>query len=82
MHQETAFFDHTKTGELVNRLSADTALVSQAVTANISDGLRSTVMALAGVGMMVRVVCCGEGRVEGEGEMGKERVVIMVLMYR
>ncbi|XP_045123243.1 ATP-binding cassette sub-family B member 10, mitochondrial-like [Portunus trituberculatus] len=52
MHQETAFFDHTKTGELVNRLSADTALVSQAVTANISDGLRSTVMALAGVGMM------------------------------
>lgn len=52
MHQETAFFDHTKTGELVNRLSADTALVSQAVTANISDGLRSTVMAMAGVGMM------------------------------
>lgn len=52
MHQETGFFDNTKTGELVNRLSADTALVSQAVTSNISDGLRSSVMALAGVGMM------------------------------
>lgn len=56
MRQETGFFDNTKTGELVNRLSADTALVSQAVTSNISDGLRSSVMALAGVGMMVRVI--------------------------
>ncbi|CAL4129641.1 unnamed protein product, partial [Meganyctiphanes norvegica] len=52
MSQEIAFFDTNKTGELVNRLSADTSLVSQAVTMNISDGLRSTIMALAGVGMM------------------------------
>ncbi|XP_076066354.1 ATP-binding cassette sub-family B member 10, mitochondrial-like [Oratosquilla oratoria] len=53
IRQETAFFDSNKTGELINRLSADTALVSQSVTMNISDGLRSLVMALAGVGMMV-----------------------------
>ncbi|XP_045584652.2 ATP-binding cassette sub-family B member 10, mitochondrial [Procambarus clarkii] len=52
MKQEVAFFDTNKTGELINRLSADTAVVSQSVTMNISDGLRSSVMALAGVGMM------------------------------
>lgn len=54
MKQEVAFFDKNKTGELVNRLSADTALVSQCVTMNISDGLRSAVMVVAGVSMMVR----------------------------
>lgn len=53
VNQEIAFFDENKTGELINRLSADTSLVSQSVTMNISDGLRSVVMALAGVGMMV-----------------------------
>jgi len=51
--QEIAFFDKNKTGELVNRLSADTSLVSQSVTMNISDGLRSTFMVIAGVSMMV-----------------------------
>ena len=56
MRQEVAFFDHSRTGELVNRLSADTALVSQTVTGNISDGLRATAMAGASVSMMVR---CG-----------------------
>ncbi|KAJ9579752.1 hypothetical protein L9F63_004589, partial [Diploptera punctata] len=52
VRQEVAFFDKNKTGELVNRLSADTSLVSQSVTMNISDGLRSTVMVAAGVSMM------------------------------
>lgn len=56
MKQEIGFFDTNKTGELINRLSADTSLVSQSVTMNISDGLRSVVMAMAGVGMMVRVL--------------------------
>lgn len=50
--QETAFFDLHRTGELINRLSADTALVSQSVTMNISDGLRSGIMVVAGVTMM------------------------------
>jgi len=50
--QETAFFDKNKTGELINRLSADTQLVSQTVTQQVSDGLRSGMMTLAGVGMM------------------------------
>jgi len=50
--QEVAFFDKTKTGELINRLSADSQLVSQTVTQQVSDGLRSGFMTLAGVGMM------------------------------
>ncbi|RXG61914.1 ATP-binding cassette sub-family B member 10, mitochondrial [Armadillidium vulgare] len=50
--QEITFFDMNRTGELINRLSADTSTVSQSVTLNISDGLRSMVMVIAGVGMM------------------------------
>ncbi|OXA59539.1 ATP-binding cassette sub-family B member 10, mitochondrial [Folsomia candida] len=55
LKQDIAFFDKNKTGELINRLSADTSLVSQSVTMNISDGLRSTFMITAGVGMMIYV---------------------------
>ena len=50
--QEACYFDKTKTGMLVNRLSADSQLVGQALTQQISDGLRSTLMTTAGVGMM------------------------------
>ena len=53
IRQEISFFDKNKTGELINRLSTDTSLVGQSVTMNISDGLRSSVQALAGVSMMV-----------------------------
>lgn len=53
MQQEVAFFDRNRTGELINRLSTDTSLVSQCVTMNISDGLRSSIMVCAGVSMMV-----------------------------
>ena len=54
--QEIAFFDKTRTGELVNRLSTDTSLVGQSVTTNISDGLRSTAQAVGGISMMVSTV--------------------------
>lgn len=53
--QEMGFFDKTRTGELINRLSTDTSLVGQSVTMNISDGLRAVVQAVGGVGMMVFV---------------------------
>ena len=52
--QEIAFFDKNKTGELINRLSADTSLVSQCVTSNIAEGLRSTTLVVAAVSMMVK----------------------------
>lgn len=53
LKQEQGWFDSKPTGELINRLSSDTQMVGQALTSNISDGLRSTVMVLAGSGMMV-----------------------------
>ncbi|KAJ8308440.1 hypothetical protein KUTeg_013314 [Tegillarca granosa] len=55
MKQEVAFFDKTKTGELINRLSTDSTLVGNSVTMNISDGLRSVGQAVGGVGMMIYV---------------------------
>nr|XP_021382812.2 ATP-binding cassette sub-family B member 10, mitochondrial [Lonchura striata domestica] len=50
--QEIAFFDKTRTGELINRLSSDTALLGRSVTENLSDGLRAGAQASVGVGMM------------------------------
>ncbi|XP_050442336.1 ATP-binding cassette sub-family B member 10, mitochondrial [Adelges cooleyi] len=55
LSQETAYFDRHKTGELINRLSSDCLLVSQTVTTNISDGLRSTIMVVCGVSFMLAV---------------------------
>lgn len=55
LRQETAFFDRTRTGELINRLSADTILVGKAVTDNVSDGLRAVAQSVAGVSMMASI---------------------------
>ncbi|XP_050499693.1 ATP-binding cassette sub-family B member 10, mitochondrial [Diabrotica virgifera virgifera] len=53
LRQEQGWFDKRPTGELVNRLSADTQIVGSALSQNISDGLRSLVMVFAGTGMML-----------------------------
>lgn len=50
--QEQGWFDRKSTGELINRLSADTQVVGQVLSQNISDGLRSTLMVFAGTSMM------------------------------
>uniref|UniRef100_A0A8C7TW89 ATP binding cassette subfamily B member 10 n=1 Tax=Oncorhynchus mykiss TaxID=8022 RepID=A0A8C7TW89_ONCMY len=55
LRQEVGFFDKTRTGELINRLSADTALIGRSVTDNLSDGLRAVAQATAGVSMMFYV---------------------------
>lgn len=55
LRQEVAFFDRSRTGELINRLSADTAVVGRSITDNLSDGLRAVAQAAAGVSMMVSV---------------------------
>lgn len=52
IRQEIAFFDRTRTGDLVTRLSNDTTLIGMSLTQNISDGLRSSIAVLGGVGMM------------------------------
>lgn len=51
--QDVEFFDKNQTGEIINRLSADTVVVGKAVTDNVSDGLRSVAQAAVGIGMMV-----------------------------
>uniref|UniRef100_A0A8D8HX92 ATP-binding cassette sub-family B member 10, mitochondrial n=1 Tax=Culex pipiens TaxID=7175 RepID=A0A8D8HX92_CULPI len=53
LNQEAGWFDQRGTGELVNRLSSDTFQVGNSLSMNLSDGLRSTAMILAGAGMMV-----------------------------
>lgn len=39
--QDISFFDSNKTGELMNRLSSDTAVIQSCLSVNISMGLRS-----------------------------------------
>ncbi|GIY79627.1 ATP-binding cassette sub-family B member 10, mitochondrial [Caerostris extrusa] len=51
--QEPAFFDRTKTGELINRISADTTTVGMSITNNISDGLRYSFIFAAASGLMI-----------------------------
>ncbi|GAA6220103.1 ATP-binding cassette sub-family B member 10, mitochondrial [Lates japonicus] len=55
LRQEVAFFDKNRTGELINRLSSDTAVVGSSITDNLSDGLRAVAQAAAGVSMMFYV---------------------------
>ncbi len=47
--QEMPFFDFSKTGELLGRLSADTAVLQNALSVNISMLIRNTVQAIGGI---------------------------------
>ncbi|XP_037936205.1 ATP-binding cassette sub-family B member 10, mitochondrial [Teleopsis dalmanni] len=53
LHQESSWFDTKGSGELVNRLSNDAFFIGNALSQNVSDGLRSIVMVVAGTGMMI-----------------------------
>ncbi len=53
MSQEVAFFDERKTGELTNRLSSDTTVLQNTVSANISMALRNGAQALGGMVMLL-----------------------------
>lgn len=50
--QEVAFFDQRRTGELVNRLASDTAVVQNAVSVNISMALRNAAQAIGGFALL------------------------------
>lgn len=52
IRQDMAFFDRNRTGELISRLSVDTAIVGKSITGNVSDGLRAFATALVGTSMM------------------------------
>lgn len=50
--QEIAFFDVTRTGELLSRLSEDTQVIKNAATTNLSEALRNLSTAFIGLGFM------------------------------
>jgi len=54
IEQEIAFFDVTRTGELLNRLSEDTQVIKNASTTNLSEALRSLATAVIGLGFMLQ----------------------------
>ncbi|KAJ2008370.1 ATP-binding cassette permease mdl1 [Coemansia thaxteri] len=53
MNQDLGFFDRNRSGDLVSRLSTDTSIVSKSITNNVSDGLRASISAVTGLGMML-----------------------------
>lgn len=50
--QEIAFFDVTRTGELLSRLSEDTQIIKNAATTNLSEALRNITTTSIGLGFM------------------------------
>ena len=52
INQEIAFFDVTRTGELLSRLSEDTQIIKNAATVKLSDAMQSIGTALLGIGFM------------------------------
>ncbi|KAF4375974.1 hypothetical protein F8388_010112 [Cannabis sativa] len=50
--QEIAFYDVTRTGELLSRLSEDTQIIKNAATTNLSEALRNVTTAIIGVFFM------------------------------
>ncbi|KAJ6970268.1 ABC transporter B family member 25 [Populus alba] len=53
INQEIAFFDVTRTGELLSRLSEDTQIIKNAATSNLSEALRNVSTAFIGLGFML-----------------------------
>ena len=53
--QNAEFFDANRIGDLISRLSSDTIIVGKSITQNMSDGLRSMVSGVAGLGLMAYV---------------------------
>ncbi|BBM82779.1 multidrug ABC transporter ATP-binding protein [Candidatus Uabimicrobium amorphum] len=51
--QDIAFFDSSRTGELMSRLSSDTTILQNTVSVNISQMLRGIVASLGGIAFLV-----------------------------
>lgn len=52
IQQEIAFYDVTRTGELLSRLSEDTQIIKSAATTNLSEALRNVTTSMIGIGFM------------------------------
>ena len=53
VRQEIAFFDTRRTGELLSRLTADSTAVQTALTNDLSNALRCTLLVIGGTGMLL-----------------------------
>jgi ATP-binding cassette subfamily B protein len=53
LNQSPAFFETTRTGEVLSRLTTDTTLVQTVVGSSLSLGLRNSVMAIGALAMLV-----------------------------
>ncbi len=53
LRQSPEFFEHTRTGEVLSRLTTDTTLVQTVVGSSFSLGLRNVVMGIGALGMLV-----------------------------
>jgi len=53
LQHDMAFFDKNRVGEIVSRLSSDALVVGQAVSTNLSDGLRSLFTICGSAGLMI-----------------------------
>jgi ATP-binding cassette subfamily B protein len=53
LRQSPQFFEHTQTGEVLSRLTADTTLIQTVVGSSLSIGLRNVVMGLGALVMLV-----------------------------
>ena len=51
--KDMEFFDHRRTGELTNRLTADTTVIQHTVSVNVSRGLRHVLGAAGGVTLLL-----------------------------
>lgn len=52
-NREIAFFDKSRTGELLSRIASDTTVVQNTVTVNISMALRNGIVAAGGTALLV-----------------------------
>jgi ATP-binding cassette subfamily B protein len=53
LSQEVAFFDATRTGELISRLASDSTVLQNAVSVNVSMLLRNAAVSIGGIGLLV-----------------------------
>lgn len=53
LRQSPAFFEHTQSGEVLSRLTADTTLIQTVVGTSVSMGLRNAIMAAGALTMLI-----------------------------
>ncbi|MBS0212702.1 MAG: ATP-binding cassette domain-containing protein [Proteobacteria bacterium] len=74
---DIGFFERTRTGELISRLSADTELLRTVVASSMSIALRSTITALGAATMLVVT----SPRLAGMAAIGIPLVVLPIVVF-